>query len=246
MPGGADEIVRDHVRRAVDELADEDRDLAAEVFRYLVTPSGAKIAYTVSDLAGLTGADPDRLERLAGVLSRRTRGSARPVGVLGSRDVESGVEIYHDKLARSDPRLARGAPRAARPRERSGGGTERAQIEKEEAERERKRRLRRIGLIAGLAALLILLFLGFSCFSSSIATTSWSVPAAWPTRPPSSSTGIRLSVLLAKEAVEEDSRRRPWRLCVPRWWSRACAACSRPQAGPDLNSMALAPTVAPS
>ena len=247
VPGGADEIVRDHVRRAVDELADEDRDLAAEVFRYLVTPSGAKIAYTVSDLAGLTGADPDRLERLAGVLSAQDTRILRPVGVLGSRDVESGVEIYHDKLAgpilawRAE-HLEQRARENARAEER-----QRAQIEKEEAERERKRRLRRIGLIAGLAALLILLFLGFNCFSSSIATTSWSVPAAWPTRPPSSSTGIGLSVLLAKEAVEEDSRRRPWRLCVPRWWSRACAACCRPQAGaPTSTPWRWLRTVAPS
>ena len=248
MPGGADEIVRDHVRRAVDELADEDRDLAAEVFRYLVTPSGAKIAYTVSDLAGLTGADPDRLERLAGVLSAQDTRIRATSGRARLTDVESGVEIYHDKLAgpilawRAE-HLEQRARENARAEER-----QRAQIEKEEAERERKRRLRRIGLIAGLAALLILLFLGVQLLlqlnrnnelerSSRLANAS----AVQLDRDP------ELSVLLAKEAVEEDSRRRPWRLCVPRWWSRACAACSRPQAGaPTSTPWRWLRTVAPS
>jgi WD40 repeat protein len=243
VPGGADEIVRDHVRRAVDELADEDRDLAAEVFRYLVTPSGAKIAYTVSDLAGLTAADPDRLERLVGVLSAQDTRILRPVGVLGSRGVESGVEIYHDKLAgpilawRAE-HLEQRAREHARAEER-----ERAQLEKEEAERERKRRLRRIGLIAGLAALLILLFLGVQLLlqlnrnnelerSSRLANAS----AVQLDRDP------ELSVLLAKEAVEEDAREATVEAL------RAALVESRvrrvlPPAGrrPDLNSMALAP-----
>ncbi len=207
MPGGADEIVRDHVRRAVDELPEEDRDLAAEVFRYLVTPSGAKIAYTVSDLAGLTGVSPDRLERLTSVLSAQETRILRPVGVLASQQVESGVEIYHDKLAgpilawRSE-HLEERAREKARTEER-----ERARLEKEEADAERRRRLRRIGLVAGLAALLVLLFLGVQLLlqldhnnelerSSRLAGASTVQLDQDP----------ELSVLLAKEAVEEDPR----------------------------------------
>ena len=40
-------IVRAHLRRAVEELSAEESDVAADVFRFLVTPSGAKIAHGV-------------------------------------------------------------------------------------------------------------------------------------------------------------------------------------------------------
>ena len=53
--GGADAIVRTHLRRAVEELSPEEKDVAADVFRYLVTPSGTKIAHGAGDLAEYVG-----------------------------------------------------------------------------------------------------------------------------------------------------------------------------------------------
>jgi len=50
--GGTDAIVAGHLDAQMDSLTREQRDTAAAMFGYLVTPSGAKIRYTAQDLAG--------------------------------------------------------------------------------------------------------------------------------------------------------------------------------------------------
>src|SRR5262249_61917184 len=55
--GGAEQIVRDHLDRALDALSPEQQDLAASIFNHLVTPSGTKIAHDAADLAGYIGAE---------------------------------------------------------------------------------------------------------------------------------------------------------------------------------------------
>ncbi len=82
--GGAQSIVREHLRRAVQELTSEERDVAADVFRFLVTPSGTKIAHGVGDLADYASVDEQRLlpvlsDAWAGAHRsyRRRRGSER-------------------------------------------------------------------------------------------------------------------------------------------------------------------------
>src|SRR5436190_1515241 len=55
--GGADGIVRRRVRGALDGMAAGDRDLAAAALDRLVTPSGARIAHLVDDLARYAGSD---------------------------------------------------------------------------------------------------------------------------------------------------------------------------------------------
>jgi Novel STAND NTPase 1 len=49
--GGADRIVRTHLDAVMSELSEQEQDIAAKIFRYLVTPSGAKYSYTADDLA---------------------------------------------------------------------------------------------------------------------------------------------------------------------------------------------------
>ena len=206
IPGGAGEIVRDHVRHAVEDLADEDRDLAAEVFRYLVAPSGGKYAYAVDDLAVQTGAEKDRLERLLDALCSEEVWILRSVGLPSSRGAEvRGVEIYHDKFAgpildwRAE-HLEQRARERARREER-----ERARAEAEEAERRRKRKLRRAALIAGGLAATILVALGLLLLlqlkrnnelerASRLASASSLQLGQNP----------ELGLLLAREAVEED------------------------------------------
>src|SRR5581483_8038996 len=56
--GGAEEIVGDHVKRALTALDPAEKDLAATMFDHLVTPSGAKIAHAAGDLARYAGAEP--------------------------------------------------------------------------------------------------------------------------------------------------------------------------------------------
>jgi WD40 repeat protein len=92
--GGAESIVRAHLRRAVQELTSEQRDVAADVFRFLVTPSGAKIAHGVGDLAEYAAVDEGRLVPVLTTLGRER--IVRTVDGAGSNGAR--YEIFHDVL----------------------------------------------------------------------------------------------------------------------------------------------------
>ena len=92
--GGAQSIVREHLRRAVQELTSEERDVAADVFRFLVTPSGTKIAHGVEDLADYASVDEQRLLPVLSTLGReRIVRTVDGAGANGAR-----YEIFHDVL----------------------------------------------------------------------------------------------------------------------------------------------------
>jgi WD40 repeat protein len=93
--GGAESVVRAHLRRAVEDLTSAEKDVAADVFRYLVTPSGTKIAHGLGDLAEYTAVDEQRLLPVLTTL-RRER-IVRPVDGAGANG--DRYEIYHDVLA---------------------------------------------------------------------------------------------------------------------------------------------------
>jgi WD40 repeat protein len=195
-PGGAEEIVGDHVRKAVNKLAPEQRDLVADMFQYLVTPSGSKIAYTEDDLAAQTKTEPGELKALLGELSSQEARILRGVGVLSGGEVKPGVEIYHDKLA--DPILSWCSEHD---RERA---RERAKLEAREAERRRRRRFAIAGgiVFVGIAIGLLALLLWQTTRNNELERSSRlaSASGAQLERNP------ELSVLLAMEAVEEDAR----------------------------------------
>jgi WD40 repeat protein len=94
--GGAEEIVRAHLERALSDLDPRERDLAASVFRHLVTPSGAKIAHAVDDLAEYADVDARELRPVVTKLVEER--ILRPVAPAG--DGSDGVphEIFHDVL----------------------------------------------------------------------------------------------------------------------------------------------------
>jgi WD40 repeat protein len=146
--GGAQTIVRTHVDRALDDLPQEAREAAVDIFHHLVTPSGTKIALAASDLAEYTGRPAAEsstlLERLA---SSDTR-ILRPVPPPPGQDGGTRYEISHDLLA---------------PAILDWGGRQRAirlEREKESAERVarvEKRRARMFRTLAlGSGALLII------------------------------------------------------------------------------------------
>jgi WD40 repeat protein len=92
--GGAEQIVRDRLRGALDALSPEQQDVTAALFNHLVTPSGTKIAHGPADLAEYAHIDE---ATLVPVLSRLAdERILRPVG-----DGSGGerYEIYHDVLA---------------------------------------------------------------------------------------------------------------------------------------------------
>ena len=97
--GGAPKILRTHLDRTMHNLTRRERRIAADIFSYLVTPSGGKIAHTVTDLASYSRCRKNRLvlllEKLADAKIRVLRTIPPPPGEPG------GVryEIFHDVLA---------------------------------------------------------------------------------------------------------------------------------------------------
>jgi WD40 repeat protein len=92
--GGAQSIVRNHLEHALEALAPDQQDLAAEAFGHLVTPSGAKIAHSASDLARYASVDESvLLPVLQALVGERI---LRPTADEGGA---ARYEIYHDVLA---------------------------------------------------------------------------------------------------------------------------------------------------
>lgn len=126
--GGARQIVRTHVANVMEGLPEEeDREAAASMFRYLVTPSRTKIAQATPDLVSYTdGADPQRVSKVLSLLTDRP--DARILRRLASPE---RYEIFHDVLAQPILEWRRGYLEAK----------ERAKLEESqraEAERQRK------------------------------------------------------------------------------------------------------------
>jgi WD40 repeat protein len=92
--GGAGRIVEDHLEGAIERLSDTQRDVAAAVFNYLVTPSGTKIAHRAEDLARYAHVEEDDLRVVLSMLA-----SERLVRPLGGDQDGDRYEIFHDVLA---------------------------------------------------------------------------------------------------------------------------------------------------
>jgi WD40 repeat protein len=142
--GGSQAIVRTHLRRAVEDLTADERDVAAEMFRYLVTPSGTKVAHDVSDLAEYAAVEERRLLPVLSTL-RRER-ILRPVDGAGGGG--GRYEIYHDVLA--DAVL--------------GWGRER-QLDRERRDAERRHRRLAALALGALVALAAMTFVAIYAFA---------------------------------------------------------------------------------
>jgi WD40 repeat protein len=122
-------IVDDHLGKALGALNGGEREAAIDMFDHLVTPSGGKIAESVSDLAKRTG-HPE--EQVDGVLRKLDdERILRPVPAAPGQDpVRSRrYEIFHDVLA--------------------------SPINRAIAAREEQRRVRRFRRLAALAVVLL-------------------------------------------------------------------------------------------
>jgi WD40 repeat protein len=135
--GGAAGIVETHLDAAMNALPPSERDIAARVFRYLVTKSRTKIAHRTSDLADWTEVPEGELTV---VLEKLSSGSARILRPAG----ESSFEIYHDVLAEAVL-----AWRTSHEAER------RLEEERRESEARYRRTLMRLGVVVGGIALAV-------------------------------------------------------------------------------------------
>ncbi len=98
--GGAERIVRTHLDKTLGGLPTMERQAAAGMFHYLVTPSGAKIAHTARDLAEYTHTNEKQLVPVLEKMSASGIRILRPVAPPPDQlDAPTRYEIFHDVLA---------------------------------------------------------------------------------------------------------------------------------------------------
>jgi WD40 repeat protein/Tfp pilus assembly protein PilE len=97
--GGADRVVQTHLDKAMQSLSQSDQETAAGVFNHLVTPSGTKIAHTVSDLSQYAGLKETELADVLVKLSDASMRILRTLDPSPDRPDELRYEIFHDVLA---------------------------------------------------------------------------------------------------------------------------------------------------
>src|SRR5688500_2508096 len=98
--GGANEIVRRHVDSALDALSGDEREAAARIFQYLVTPAGTKIALGVEDLSPNAGMPAPALRDLLVKLSSGHQRILTTVAPAPDQPPSrERYQIFHDVLA---------------------------------------------------------------------------------------------------------------------------------------------------
>ncbi len=97
--GGAQQIVRTHLDTTMARLPGDQREIAARAFRYLVTPSQTKIAYTALDLADFAAVPQTRLEPVLRKLAEPDVRVLRSVAPAAGEKKQMRYEIFHDVLA---------------------------------------------------------------------------------------------------------------------------------------------------
>jgi WD40 repeat protein len=97
--GGAERIVRTHLDTTMSALSPDEQDAASRIFRYLVTPSGTKIAHAAADLADYAQVSLSLLESILEKLSSTGVRILRPVAAPLDQPGLPRYEIFHDVLA---------------------------------------------------------------------------------------------------------------------------------------------------
>ncbi len=96
---GTEQIISDHVKKAMDRLEVREQKTAARVLDYMVTPSGYKIPYSVGDLVYYTKLED--WECLADLLQKLASGDfrlLRPVVSFVGKSNEQRYEIFYNLL----------------------------------------------------------------------------------------------------------------------------------------------------
>ena len=97
--GGAKQIVSTHLDKAMSSLSQDEQGIAANIFHYLVTPSGTKICQTLSDLASYANLGQAQLAPLLEKLCAPESRILRPVESPADRPQDPRYQIFHDVLA---------------------------------------------------------------------------------------------------------------------------------------------------
>lgn len=155
--GRAQNIAKTHLDTIMDKLTDSERQAAANVLRYLVTPSGTKIAQEAGALAAWTDTAESQVQPILTRLSAPDVRILRTVQAPGRPVV---YELFHDVLAEAALNWRRKYV-AAQEQQRIRREEEiRRAKEDEEAERRRERERTRLMRAAVTALSLVLLVIG--------------------------------------------------------------------------------------
>jgi WD40 repeat protein len=96
--GGAQTIVQSHLDTVIAGLSADQVDVAAAVLRFLVTPSGSKIALTAGALADWSGQPVEPVQDLLETLSSGERRILRPVPPASGAAGPPRYEVFHDVM----------------------------------------------------------------------------------------------------------------------------------------------------
>lgn len=96
--GQAKAIVDKHLKEVLNQMPSDDQEIAAQMLRFLITPSGTKIAHVASDLADYTDTSAANVTK---VLEKLSGGNARILRPIAPShpDGEPRYELLHDILA---------------------------------------------------------------------------------------------------------------------------------------------------
>ena len=97
--GGVDSIVETHLDQTMTVLSYDERYVAAQIFHYLVTPSGTKIAHTAEDLSKYAELEPSEVQPVLKKLARGEDRVLRSVQAPAGSEQSERYEIFHDVLA---------------------------------------------------------------------------------------------------------------------------------------------------
>jgi len=157
--GGAESIVRTHLDKVMEALSEPERSVSSRVFRFLVTPDGAKIALNIPVLAGWAEVPPADVAPVLEKLSGSEIRILRPVEPPAERPWELRYEVYHDVLAKAvldwRARFVQAQELAdAERRAQQVLAREREETERERLAEEQRRRMKSRRLVLWLLALL--------------------------------------------------------------------------------------------
>jgi hypothetical protein len=154
--GSAEKIVRMHLDQVMDRLDAARQEVCAKFFDRLVTPSGTKIACSLSDLTVFAGPSSSAVAPILETLcaSRVLRGVAIPGA---TRPSDTNYEIYHDVIAPAILDWRRGYLQAQQRAEADRQAAEQAQAQ---AKATYANRLRNLYAALSVLAVCAIVFLG--------------------------------------------------------------------------------------
>jgi WD40 repeat protein len=157
--GGVETIVDRHLEFTLSQLSPEATEAAAEIFRFMVTPGGRKIALTVSELAGNISTQVSESMDVKGLLEKLR--DARVLTTVpppqGSAPGEQCYEFAHDVVARAAlewRRHFRDSKKLAEANEREKAARLRAESQQRLAEERKRQTIRLRKWAFGLGAVL--------------------------------------------------------------------------------------------